>query len=1138
MGRFAWALFVALSFAAGFATPAQAAPNVWTALGPSAAQVLSLAASPAAAGVVYATTEDRVWKSLDAGETWAAKSAGPTGLAMSMVVNPADEDAVVAAAMSCTVWVSSNGGTSWARAAGGFGGTGFCMPVLAWSPSGLFALARGTLYSSANGGLDWSVVGAPPDSDSSRALVVLPTTPATIYVGTESGTVQLSVDGGATWSDRSSGLPTSVPDLPFPPAVSRLVVDPADSSILYAEMENAGLYGTTDGGLSWEWVEPPASAPSPLTFPTTLATTPTTLIAVGGLSAYRSTDGGSSWLAVTRPPGGLGSGFVTGFYADPSDPNAVYTSAFGVYRSLDAGVTFDYSGDGLAKAIVHALAPVSGSPGSYLAATEGIGVQRTDDDGESWSVANDGVVGQTLQLAAHPTDGDLFFLEAGGHLWKTLDGGANWATSDSGIPYGASAVAVDPSSPSRVYTAVNATVYRSTNGGASWVGSALPAPGGNVRRLAVDPTDGSRVYAGTNAAFYRSTDGGATWTLLHTEYITDLLVAGDGDAYIGTDFTIRRFGATSSTPVLVATLPDLFRAFGEDPEDPQTVYAGTLHGVYQSADAGKRWVKLTTAGLDSEFITDVTSTSPRHVMVAAARGTARIDLMPPAANAAQADETTTTAVRFSGSANPRGYAATGFFEYGPTASYGSTTTVTALGSGTDPVAMIANGTGLSPGTTYHYRLVVQSSGGIAVTDDATFTTAAPPPAASSGGASLLAIDTARVTGSVAPNGSATSYWFEYGTTAAYGEETPLASAGSGTSAVAVQADLTGLSPATTYHYRLVAQSSGGASLGTDRQFTTPSPVPLASTGFAAFVTADGALLQGTVNPNGRATSYWFEYGPTVSYGQVSAAASAGSTLADVAVDATLSGLVPAATYHYRLVAESGGGTSFGADREFTTRNLPPLVTAVAAPSLRLGRIVAGAVPLGLSWTAVPGSGPTCSYEVERGSSTTSPTPVGVVDAPALSTSSRPARGLYFRVRARGCDDTSSPYAASAPVGLRLLQEATPGLERGRRWTRLASTDASGGHVLRTETHGARLLLRFAGRSLALVAPKGSAYAAVSLSVDGAAPTRIDLFRASRAPQLAVHVLRLASAGPHEVVIRSRAVGSRTRVDVDAFAVIG
>ena len=1246
MGRLAVPFLVAACFLLTFATPANAAtPNTWTALGPSAAQVLALAASPAAPAALYAATQDRVWKSADAGQSWTGTSAGPTALAESMVADPADGDAVVAAAANCTAWVSSDGGATWAEPHIGFTGTRYCMPVLAWSPSGLFALARGNVYSSSNGGLNWSIAGSPPDSATARALLVLPTTPATIYVGTEAGKVRLSIDGGATWSVRSSGLPTSLPDFPFPPGVTRLAVDPADHTVLYAEMESAGLYRTTDRGLSWHPVASPV-ADAALTFPVTLATTPTTLVAVAGTAAYRSTNGGASWLPATRPPGGLGTGIVTGFLPDPSNANAVYASAFGVYRSLDAGVTFDFAGNGLDKATVHSLVPVSGSPGSYLAATEGVGVQRTDDDGDSWQVMNDGIVGQTLQLAAHPTDGNVFFVEAGGHLWKTINGGGHWGLSDIGIPYGASAIAIDPSSPSTVYTGVRETVYRSTDGGVSWTASTLPMATAftTVHRLAVDPTDGSRVYAGTYAGLYRSSDGGTTWTLLHADYVHDVLVTGDGDVFTAGTYSVRRFGPASSTPVVVWTYPDHFTAFGEDPEDAEVIYAGTQHGVYQSVDGGGRWAKLATTGLDSDFITDISSISHNHLMVGTPKGTARIDLTPPAGSAAPADEITTTSVRFSGSGNPTDSSSTAFFEYGPTASYGSTTPATALGSGGAPVTMTANVTGLSPVTTYHYRLVVESGGGIDVTDDATFTTNTPPPVSSTGSGTLLSSSTARVTGSVTPSGGATSYWFEYGTTTSYGQLTSSTSAGSGLSAVAVQAELTGLAPDTVYHFRLVAQNSGATISGTDRQLTTPSPFPMASTGSGSFVTSDAALLVGRVNANGQATSYWFEYGTTTSYGQLTEPAAAGSGLAEVYLGAQLTGLSPATTYHFRIVAESAGGTSLGADLQFTTLNaipttltgdassvssegallqgsvnangsaasyrfdygrdasyglvtewtsagsgstpvdvqaelsglspatvyhyrlsarttggtyygvrrelttasveptpgnilVPPTMGTVSVPRLRSGRLVGGAVPLALSWSAVAGSGAICTYEVDKGSNGLSPTRVGVVESTALATRAKSAAGLYYRVRALSCDGTPSAFADSAPVRLRLLQESNPALHRSAGWTRRAAADASGGYVLRTATAGARLALSVRTRSLALVLPKGREYGAVSVSIDGTTAIRIDLYRASRAPQMAVYVLNFPSVSEHKVVIRARAAGSRHRVDLDAFSVV-
>jgi hypothetical protein len=96
----------------------------------------------------------------------------------------------------------------------------------------------------------------------------------------------------------------------------------------------------------------------------------------------------------------------------------------------------------------------------------------------------------------------------------------------------------------------------------------------------------------------------------------------------------------------------------------------------------------------------------------------------------------------------------------------------------------------------------------------------PPPSAVTGAAEAITTTDARVNGSVNPNSAATAYRFEFGTTTAYGASTPETDAGSGTAAVPVSASLTGLAPATTYHYRLVAASARGTTLGQDRTLTT------------------------------------------------------------------------------------------------------------------------------------------------------------------------------------------------------------------------------------------------------------------------------------------------------------------------------
>src|SRR5205807_188286 len=107
--------------------------------------------------------------------------------------------------------------------------------------------------------------------------------------------------------------------------------------------------------------------------------------------------------------------------------------------------------------------------------------------------------------------------------------------------------------------------------------------------------------------------------------------------------------------------------------------------------------------------------------------------------------------------------------------------------------------------------------------------------------------------------------FEYGTSSAYGSSVPCTSLpGSGTSAVAVSAEVESLAANTTYHFRIVASNAGGSGNGEDQTFTTISSAPAVVTGAASVLTQTSATLNATVNPSGAAVSDCrFEYGTSV-----------------------------------------------------------------------------------------------------------------------------------------------------------------------------------------------------------------------------------------------------------------------------------
>lgn len=306
----------------------------------------------------------------------------------------------------------------------------------------------------------------------------------------------------------------------------------------------------------------------------------------------------------------------------------------------------------------------------------------------------------------------------------------------------------------------------------------------------------------------------------------------------------------------------------------------------------------------------------------------------PSATTGTAQQVQFASATVTGTVNPAGAATSYYFEYGLTSAYGLQTSAASAGAGSADVAVTQPLSGLAASTTYHYRLVATSVGGTTYGHDATFATAATPaPAVTTGAATSVSFASATLTGSLNPEDVPTTYYFEYGTTPAYGSKTAVQSAPSGSTAQAVSAALSGLAASTTYHYRLLATSAGGTVVGSDATFTTTkTPAPVVLTTAPTSVSTTLATLNGTVNPSGVATSCYFQYGTTAAYGHLTATHSAGSGTAAIPCSDALSGLVPGTTYHYRVVAVSAGGTVDGRDVTFATAKTPSptAVTGAAA----------------------------------------------------------------------------------------------------------------------------------------------------------------------------------------------------------------
>jgi hypothetical protein len=133
-------------------------------------------------------------------------------------------------------------------------------------------------------------------------------------------------------------------------------------------------------------------------------------------------------------------------------------------------------------------------------------------------------------------------------------------------------------------------------------------------------------------------------------------------------------------------------------------------------------------------------------------------------------------------------------------------------------------------------------------------------------------------------------------------------------------------------------------------------LPSAVTASATSVSATTAVLRGSVDPRGCATTYRFEYGASSQYSSLTSIRSAGAGTTLVAVAVSIAGLTPKSVYHFRLVATSTTGSSSGNDAAFTTSPPPPSSVRIVGRNVSLTRGFIADVRLRCIGTSQPCSG--------------------------------------------------------------------------------------------------------------------------------------------------------------------------------------
>jgi photosystem II stability/assembly factor-like uncharacterized protein len=328
-------------------------------------------------------------------------------------------------------------------------------------------------------------------------------------------------------------------------------------------------------------------------------------------------------------PFGPTGGGIADVVLAPDAPSTLWIASGGtVYKSEDAGASFRRSGSGLEGQIVRYLAIDPGQPDVLYATTiDGTapGVYRSEDGGAHWThVAALQFIWSLAVAPGPPGHPGVVFVGTDLKLFRSVDGGASFQAviELTGAEIFVS-VAPDFQNPGTVYTATLLRRHKSVDFGATWTdldeipGEFPPF----VHDIAVAPSDPQTLYEtgdGANVgATWRSRDGGATWegpfpfrgdvlavdpqdaNTIYGGSIRGLFVSRDG----GETFHPARRGV----PPLSIDATGFYgvNAIATHPDRPDYALAGTGRGLFATADRGRTWQAPAQRGLFTNLVQDL-----------------------------------------------------------------------------------------------------------------------------------------------------------------------------------------------------------------------------------------------------------------------------------------------------------------------------------------------------------------------------------------------------------------------------------------------------------------------------------------------------------------------------------------------------
>lgn len=525
--------------------------------------VFALAVWPGDSATIAAGTDEGVWRSLDAGKTWARASAGDNPemqAVVSLAFDPSNKE-ILYAGTPHLPWKTENGGQNWHAVHEGMidDSDVFSIRVDSSQPSRVFASACSGIYCSRDGGALWTKLQGIPKTDRrTHAIAQDPQHPETIYAGTTVG-LWKSRDAGLTWIKKSDH------------SINGMAVDPSDSRVLYLATDSTGLMKSTDGGETFrpcnegfvnrnitQFVA--AGVEYPLLFASTAYDGDS-----GGM--FRSANMGGAW-ALVAPHQRLLNENVISFAVSPKDATSIWAVSFdGLLKSADGGKTWVRPKSFLepdkpktAPRTAHARRTAAHRPVPVVFPAPGTRIRVLRFLPIQASARNEAAAPALLA----GTSAGLFVSRDGGNYWTAMNFG-------DGTPHSVYSIFLPARDTGALAALTAAGLYVSSDRGGTWKKSELPDHPDVIYDLAMHPSNPSEALAATSGGIMLSHDGGASWSRC------------------------------------VKGLPwkGWFNSAVYDPAQPGRAYVTEVGRIYDTSDGGATWAHFDSKGLEEVWIREL-----------------------------------------------------------------------------------------------------------------------------------------------------------------------------------------------------------------------------------------------------------------------------------------------------------------------------------------------------------------------------------------------------------------------------------------------------------------------------------------------------------------------------------------------------